>query len=271
MPNAAPSQVPLEYREWEAPPGLTGVVSCLWTRGPQQELSTAPRAVLPDNSIDVIWRFYPDGAVNEALVVGAMSRPFVPPPDAHNHYVGVRFAPGFAASVLRIGAQELRDDRVALSDVMPTAHAWPALPWPAAADTVAAAVRRALQPAVERAASPPARLREALQLARASAGRTPVDALARAVGVSRQFLGRLFDAHVGLNPKLVARVLRMEHVMTRALRTARVARAKPGGQASTVSWSILAAEAGYADQSHLITDFLSLAGVSPAEWLASRV
>jgi len=41
------------------------------------------------------------------------------------------------------------------------------------------------------------------------------------------------------------------------LRAARVA---------TPNWAALAAELGYYDQSHLIAEFRSLAGVTPAQW-----
>ena len=39
---------------------------------------------------------------------------------------------------------------------------------------------------------------------------------------------------------------------------------------SASRWSALAAHVGYADQSHMVADFVSLTGESPAVWLAAR-
>ena len=37
-----------------------------------------------------------------------------------------------------------------------------------------------------------------------------------------------------------------------------------------VNWAGLAADLGYSDQSHLVTEFRSLTGLTPGRWIASR-
>ena len=64
---------------------------------------------------------------------------------------------------------------------------------------------------------------------------------------------------MGLTPKRFARVHRLRRV-TRAL----------DGQARA-DWAAVAARHGYSDQSHLISEFQYLAGVTPAEYLRSRL
>jgi AraC-like DNA-binding protein len=64
---------------------------------------------------------------------------------------------------------------------------------------------------------------------------------------------------VGVTPKFYARIARAEH--TAALLAA------PG----PVSLADVAAQAGYADQSHMTRDFLRLAGTPPARWRAAFV
>jgi AraC-like DNA-binding protein len=76
--------------------------------------------------------------------------------------------------------------------------------------------------------------------------------------MTRQHLRRRFLDLVGITPKMFARVIRFQHVVVRASR------------ADDVSWSALAADFGYADQSHLIADFRELAGTTPVPFLLSR-
>jgi AraC-like DNA-binding protein len=82
----------------------------------------------------------------------------------------------------------------------------------------------------------------------------PVGELARELFVSERQLRRRIGAAVGYGPKRLARVLRLE----RALAAAR------GGE----ELARVAAEAGYADQSHFAGDCRELAGVPPSALLA---
>ncbi|WP_229072537.1 helix-turn-helix domain-containing protein [Actinoplanes sp. DH11] len=84
----------------------------------------------------------------------------------------------------------------------------------------------------------------------------PIAALAGEVGWSARHLTDRFRAELGLRPKEAARVARFD----RARRAVR-----PGMRLARV-----AAEHGYADQSHLVRDFQAFAGCSPTRWLADE-
>jgi methylphosphotriester-DNA--protein-cysteine methyltransferase len=79
-----------------------------------------------------------------------------------------------------------------------------------------------------------------------------VSNVAQAVGVSTRHLRTLFQRHVGLAPKAFARIARLHRVV-------HAQRERP-----EASWSTLALEAGYYDQSHLIADFQALMDESPS-------
>ncbi|GLW67874.1 AraC family transcriptional regulator [Kitasatospora phosalacinea] len=87
------------------------------------------------------------------------------------------------------------------------------------------------------------------ELAR-SHGTSRVDALAAEVGWSRKRLWSRFRAQVGLAPKQAARLVRFDHA---------VHRLAAGGHPAAV-----AAEAGYADQSHLHREVADFAGLTPS-------
>lgn len=94
------------------------------------------------------------------------------------------------------------------------------------------------------------------QLVRTHGGRG-VGELAGAVGWSRRRLLTRFEAQVGLAPKAAARVLRFRRAAD--LLTA------PGGGPTIAD---VAATAGYADHSHLVREFGSLAGCTPSQYMA---
>ena len=87
----------------------------------------------------------------------------------------------------------------------------------------------------------------------------PVGKVAADLGVLPRTLRRRFTAQVGLGPKRFARVQRLQ----------RVVRDLDGR--SSVDWAGMAARHGYADQPHLVAEFGELVGVTPTEYLRSRV
>ncbi|MFC0505268.1 helix-turn-helix domain-containing protein [Micromonospora costi] len=92
-----------------------------------------------------------------------------------------------------------------------------------------------------------------------SRGRVRVERLAAEVGWSRKRLWSRFRSQIGLTPKRAAMVVRFDHVAHRLA----------GGRGVAQ----VAAESGFADQSHLCRDVMAIAGMTPravavAPWLA---
>nr|WP_281381784.1 helix-turn-helix domain-containing protein [Conexibacter arvalis] len=94
------------------------------------------------------------------------------------------------------------------------------------------------------------------------AGRTlGVRALADGLGVSERQLLRRFRTAVGYGPRTLARVLRFQRFLAGIWEPS-------GATAEGVELGRLAADAGYADQSHLVRDCRRLAGATPSQLLA---
>jgi AraC-like DNA-binding protein len=87
-------------------------------------------------------------------------------------------------------------------------------------------------------------------------GARSINDLAGEVGWSGRHLTDRFRAELGLRPKEAARIARFDRAR-RALR--------PG-----VRLADLAADHGYADQSHLVRDFQAFAGCAPSRWLSDE-
>jgi AraC-like DNA-binding protein len=88
-------------------------------------------------------------------------------------------------------------------------------------------------------------------------GRAAIGALAREIGWSHRHLVARFREQVGVTPKTAARLIRFDRV-GRLL-----------GEPSSVRWADVAAEAGYADQSHLVREFRTFTGMTPGGYLES--
>ncbi len=304
----------MRYQEFPPPPGLAGLVDCLWLS--EAPAGPAPGAVppalakrvLPDNCTDILWQ--DSGA---AFFVGMMSTWFDVPATGRLRTVAVRFRPGAASLFLGRGpgqaglplagltdaradldqlwerseAERLGDalwsvarsdtERLALltdalyarlSLAAPGARAAAALASRVADTASAAASREAAVAAARLAAAAPAgqllALRAVAEL-EASGGALRVETLADSLGVTRQYLATQFRDHVGLSPKLFARICRFRSARAAALATATDGTARYGHD-----WAALALDSGYFDQSHLIRDFHDFTGASPDAHIGNR-
>jgi AraC-like DNA-binding protein len=236
---------PAWYREWAPRPDLSGHLACIWAGRTADDGTPHADRVLPDGCLDVIW----DGA--DLFVAGPDTGPVPLQPAPGTCFIGVRFRPGLAPTLLGVPSFELLDRRVPLSEI------WGAKPAARLAEEVhgagsepSAGVRleAALMARLPGASPPDALVREAvIRLAR---GASPVRQMAADLGVSERNLLRRCTAAVGYGPKTLERVLRFRRFL--AL-----------GQASAAGLAELGAQAGYADQAHLTRECVALSGLTP--------
>lgn len=191
-------------------------------------------------------------------VVGTMTRPVAFPAAAASEVLGVRFNPGGASGYFRVPARELTDQDHDLAGlwgaevgglVARLAECWSPRERLALVEALLLRRRKALQSSA----------RCALQVAElvvAEAGQMRIGRLAERAGYSRQYLARLFDEHVGVAPKLLARIERFSSIVTRVQTGA------------AQGWADAAAAHGYYDQAHFIHEFTEFAGVTPTAYFA---
>ncbi len=225
------------YREVAPPPALAGVLSCGWHGHTGW---ARPLRVLPDGCADLVW----DGdALTVVVTVGAPLRLWVP---ASASRVGVRLRCGAAAAVLGTSMPEL-------SAVTRLSDLWGAAARRAEEQLASAdpgAQRGILETLVaRRSASPDRRVLAAVQALGTITRTSEV-----AVGLSERALRRHFVHAVGAGPKQLHRVRRFQ-------RFVRLLEPLVAGRASLAG---VAAELGYADQSHLGRECRRLSGSSPA-------
>jgi AraC-like DNA-binding protein len=263
--------VPAGYSEQAPPADLANHVLCFWTTLTRSAETSDPDAVhrvLPDGCVDIVLAFghAPDprpGELTAAFGVGAMTKPLVLRGPGARLYVGVRFRPGFAFAAFGIPASELTDERIAYELLSQDGER--DLAEVASRDTnegrleaVVDLVRRRLFGASPAAAVPKS-VRAAVHRIVSSRGNLRIASIAADIGITRQQLAKQFATHVGVTPKLLARINRTQAALARA-DAARAAYPR------NIDWSAIAYELGYYDQPHFIDDFKSLTGRTPGEW-----
>jgi transcriptional regulator GlxA family with amidase domain len=175
--------------------------------------------------------------------------------------IGVYFEPGSTSALLRVPAIELTDQVVDLD------HLWGSQGARLAEDLAeldeAARVDRLESVLLDRLRRAPAAARLRIDVTglarwvRAEPASMTVNRLADAAGVSRQHLTRVFRQVIGVSPKRYCRLARFQAGLIYA------------GAGTRVQWAQVAAELGYADQSHMISEFRELSSLTP-ETLATQ-
>jgi AraC-like DNA-binding protein len=167
----------------------------------------------------------------------------------------INIAPPAAAALFGISMHELARRIVPLEDVFPGDHLVERLAeagdWESRFDLLEATLGARL------ADAPPLHddaARAWLRLAETH-GTLRVEALCEELGWSRKRLAARFRELVGLPPKTVARLLRLDRAIELA--------------SSGVAWAEVAHACGYFDQSHLVNEFRQITGVSPTGYLTS--
>lgn len=236
------------YREFAPPARFREGLHCLWVAVTLP--GDPPRAaVLPDGCTDLIW----ESGVG-AYVAGPDTRPNTELPPPGTVVVGARFRPGAGGAALGVPLSELLDQRVDAADL----PAVPARLLPGSLES-AEALRRVASIAAELVTERPPDplvLEAARRLGRPG---ERAELLAGSLGISERQLRRRCQAAVGYGPRMIGRVLRFRRFVSRI-----------DAAGTAVDLAGLAADVGYADQSHLTRESARLGGLTPAALARSR-
>jgi AraC-like DNA-binding protein len=206
---------------------------------------------IPDGSVALLFRAH--GGGSDLVVLGPLTRAVRKRVRSVQHTLRAVLSPLAARAVLGVSLDSLTDRAVRLDALWGAAGSELCDRMSTASPLVAA---RLLTAAVAtrpwRASATDLYLDRALAML--GEGHA-VAAIARDLAINERTLRRAFSDRIGVPPKRMARILRLQHVLARS-------------RESRADWARLASELGYFDQSHLVNDFRDLLGTTPAAFEA---
>jgi AraC-like DNA-binding protein len=234
------------YLEYRPVRPLAPFVDCGWVRS---NAVGGSLRVMPDGCVDLFVT-----AEGTVMVSGPATTFYDQGANMKGVPAGLRLRPGAAAAVLGHPVSELRDEQVRIDSVFGISASGLAEDVLAAnafrqrvalLEAVLARYFATVEPVVDQ---PVAHTIEMLRERPA----WPVSGVASTVGLSERQLRRRFEAAVGYGPKRLGRIFRFQRLLDLI-----------HAADHRIRWAELAIQAGYADQSHMINECLTLAGAAP--------
>jgi AraC-like DNA-binding protein len=234
------------YVEYPPVRRLAPFVECGWMRS---NTAACSLRVMPDGCVDLFVTS--EGSV---MVSGPATTFYDQCADTEEVLAGLRLRPGAAAAVMGNPVSELRDHRAPIDSVFGISASG------LAEDVLAANASRQrvalleamlaryfakVEPAVDQSVAYTVEILRRRPV-------LPVSGVASTVGLSERQLRRRFEAAVGYGPKRLGRIFRFQRLLDLI---------HAGDH--RIRWAEVAIEAGYADQSHMINECLTLAGIPP--------
>ena len=256
------------YVEVPPPPALTNLVATLWEMRVPAHGETRVR-IMPNACVDIVLYCGETsrGEGNASIVappyrsyvVGSTLRSFIMRSSGWNHVIGVSILPAGVEPILGVPARVIGQTIALLEDLIGVRAR--ELEDRVLSGPENRALGRFTEELVRLRKSREANavIARAVNAVRGTGGVARIDEVASATNLTARHLERNFLEHVGLTPKLFARLVRFDRVVRDI--TLR------GEQ----TWAQFALAHGYSDQAHLINEFREFAGVTPTQFeLESR-
>lgn len=261
----------MEYQTYKPHPDLDSLVSCYWTLEVPASPDAKKQRIVPDGCIEMafilgddVMRYTSetDFVIQpRAMVLGQITKPFYIEPTGYVYTFAIRFFPyGFSCFIespieslvdkeTPIGelfgattAKEFEQSIIQASSVAERIEITESflLSHLLSKDTIDKVVKMTI---------------EALLLTNGSA---PIITILKGDQSKRRQLERKFSKQIGVSPKQLGKVIRMQTALKMLL------------DQKKNSFTSIAYESGYYDQAHFIKDFREFTGTSPKEFLGSE-
>lgn len=208
--------------------------------------------IIPNPHVSLVWYMdnNPMATDQNVVIEGVIKELFNYRLIGKGEILGAKFHIGGLSSFTSEKMSHFTDKKEGTAAYMPTFRTQDLKPHPKVQDNIRQVEQQlmSLNPTLDSQAQTAAKLVAHLNLNQAI---TSVEALANAFHMSTRSLQRIFETYVGVNPKWVIRVFRLQEIKTSI---------ENGAQ---LDWAEIALNLGYNDQSHMIIDFKSILGVSP--------
>lgn len=225
--------------------------------------SHSKELALPDGSVEVVFELLQDNirlfdnknselVLGRSVLCGPHADYFVIDTAQESKAVGIHFKPGGMRPFLKEPLDQFLNTHVALDVV------WGATANEIREELLAASVPEEMFRTLERRlltiCGRTLERHPAVQHVVSNLHNSQIGELIEQTGMSHRRFNQLFKEEVGMTPKRLGRLHRLQHALSMIHND------------EMIAWTEVALSCGYYDQSHFIKDFQSFSGISPGEY-----
>jgi AraC-like DNA-binding protein len=257
------------YRQYTPHAALRSFIKCYWIME-SDDLSFADHKekILPDGSMEMVFHYHDlyrqfkkgkEKIQSRSLIVGQLKDYIEISPSGKAGMVAVRFHPHGAYPFIKIPMDEFTEEAVDLSLVLKDASTIQEMILNACSHSERISIiERFLLQQLSGIQTLDPRMNASLDLITRYHGNLSIKELSHRVNLSERQVERIFRTGVGLSPKTLSRIIRLQNSIQMIQ------------QGQVKNLTDLAYCSGYFDQAHFIREFRSFAGVSPSNYFTEN-
>lgn len=261
----------MNYQIFSPAEELREYVKCFWTLDGEYPGECAKQRVMPDGCMEMIFhygdlylQYSPDNTSflqPKSFVYGQITKYLEIAPTGTTGIISARFHPDGLLPILPVPVKQLEDRAVDLEELFGSEGVLLSSQVVNAPGTAAriALIEQFLVSQLQSTALRDSVTRSCIDLIIRSQGVMTVDEISDAAKINRRNLERRFDTAIGLSPKQLSKVVRLQTAL----------RLLEKKEYSTLT--ALAYESGYYDQAHFIKDFREFTGSSPGKFYSHHL
>jgi hypothetical protein len=261
----------MNYQTFQPHPDLQALVKCYWTLEVPAEPEAPKQRIIPDGCIEMafvlgddIRRYTSETSFvlqPRAMVIGQITKPFFIQPIGYVNTFAIRFYPYGFANFIETPIKSLSDKETSLAELFGEKVAQALEQQIVQAQdtkTKIAVTEEFLLSLLNNKNTVEKIIQTTIDALISTKGNASINTLLKGDLAKRRQLERKFSNQIGISPKQMAKVIRLQATLKMLLHH------------KSEKLSAIAYEGEYYDQAHFIRDFKDFTGTSPSAFLADK-
>lgn len=261
----------MEYQIFEPSVLINSFVKCYWTLNASKSLSAEKQRIVPDGCMEMIfhhgdpyWQYLEDGSYVEqplCFVFGQITKTLEIEPSGSTGIFSVRFHPEGFTPFAKLTAKQMENRAVPLNELFGI-DGYELEKKMLNAQSTEDRIQLIEAFLMEKLIAPDSidrMIRSSVKTILQLKGQLSVNELSKAVHTSQRQLERRFSDVIGLSPKQLVKIIRLQTTIHSMMNT------------DFANLTALAHQGDYFDQAHFIKDFKEFTGVTPKKFYANHL